>query len=1699
MLMVGSVGAQPSENVPFVRTVPSPALASASVDTDMDGISDADEMSIGTDPFHHDTDCDFIADLIEVKDIGNPTDTDVDGRIDAVESYLVDSNNDGTSDQFDSSLSIQTTCGAFVPAAIMDDDSESTTLAFRILSDGSKPTQVFAIANGSSPAYVDDDPTLFAEDVELFDDGTHGDFIADDQVWSRGNIRSSQILTTRPIVSVRFQELILLVDGQQKQIPIQATKLNIVDSEAVIPLAAASDRIRFNERAVNMADQFLESQFVLSFIALGNSPYMDHAIKHLAGDPIAPLANEFYDVFSDEYDFLVLLPMSSPPGGVAGYAQGVSNNVENIGLNIFDLSEYYGSDGRLKRAISLQTGSYSTISHELMHTWAAFGQGIVKVCRSETDPHWGISGIGSGQLGGFDPTTLQENPDGFYSARSNGLYDPYAPLEMYLAGFIREEDVPDILIPKNIDCAESTYAKENPFSFTAEYFETVTIQEVVESLGGTRVPDYSSSQRDFRSATIVVSSRPLTAAEMMVYTLFSLNLDSPTDVPGYTPAFSEVTLGNADIDSKLGPTNTPTPTPTSTPDNQPPNPPSNPSPVDGATGVSVYSSLTFEGGIDPNVGDVVQHGILIGTSSPPNELACPGMQPGVFGCNLAQSLLYDTQYYWQVIATDNHGYETYGPIWNFRTRSEPSPASLDLSSELPIIERRSSTTLTAKVLDSTGAPKKDVPVHFSTLFPSVMGSGECGIACSVTSSQGEATISFTPKSTGFATIYAETENGVSDFATLTVINSTSLDIQLTTYKMGGTDSYSDYRVEAVVTDQSGPVIGGQVCFTSSSSAIALSPACDETGTHGGAYTNIHTTVTVSAVISAEIEGLSASQEFQLQVGPTPQLTAFKELSTPGILHGIDFDVAGKYLAVGGESPDMIYIWDTSNWSLHCSVNVDRDVDALKFSPSGTKLAAGIDNGRVGIIDNFETCNFSMDQDWINDGGHLADPTAIDWLSETSLIVADDDGKISRWRVADSLWDGLLVDLGDLEVYEMEVSPDRSKFAAAVQDGHLYVWSSTGQQLFHEYLTSNSDEAETITWSADGTKLAVGYEAGTGGNVKTYLVSGWSSYPLFTNPLRDVQGLSFLNFDGADIASGEDSGPIRIWQADTATEVRQSPNYGVVVQMDWEPNSEILAAAMEAGKVYLLAPHDQQSPRLLITSPQDNQQVLSEQIMVVGNVSDLFGIVSASLSTNDGNPIELTTDSDGNFSLDVSLLIGANSLEFNVVDGSGNETNQILIIHRIVDTIPPIIDDVVIAPTFGITGTVFSVTATITDSTGLDVASILAYVQAPDENNLLSVPFNYDGENRFRASWSAANLTPRFYQVDIVAADIDGNTSEVENSVQFWVEDQPPTHTPTPTNTPTHTPTKTSTPTDLPTVTPTPTHTPTPTNTSTPTPTQTHTPTHTPTKTSTPMDLPTVTPTPTHTPTPTNTPTHTPTQTHMPTHTPTKTSTPMDLPTVTPTPTNIATRTHTPTKTRTVTPQPTNTLAPTHTPTNTPIPVNTSTKTPSPTNTPTATPTSTNTPTSPPTATVTSTPSSTPIISTPTVTLTATPTATSTPTVTPVANNINGIVFDDENGNDAMDGNESGIADATVYLENIGNRSVAERRVALTNQAGEYQFDSVLNGSYRIGVLLPEQYAAPQVYWSSIQVGANDTSVPPLSVQDVIEAGYSKIFLPAITR
>jgi hypothetical protein len=126
----------------------------------------------------------------------------------------------------------------------------------------------------------------------------------------------------------------------------------------------------------------------------------------------------------------------------------------------------------------------------------------------------------------------------------------------------------------------------------------------------------------------------------------------------------DATYGNVDAD----PWSTAENQCVATGENQPPNEPDTPDPADGAIRVAVSNGVqvSWSGG-DPDILDTVVYDFYLGTSA--DGLAAVAQDIGTTTYQFADAAEGQT-YYWQIIAKDNRGAQTPGPVWMFTTDGE---------------------------------------------------------------------------------------------------------------------------------------------------------------------------------------------------------------------------------------------------------------------------------------------------------------------------------------------------------------------------------------------------------------------------------------------------------------------------------------------------------------------------------------------------------------------------------------------------------------------------------------------------------------------------------------------------------------------------------------------------------------------------------------------------------------------------------------------------------------------------------------------------------------------------------------------------------------------------------------------------------------------------------------------------------------------
>ena len=221
----------------------------------------------------------------------------------------------------------------------------------------------------------------------------------------------------------------------------------------------------------------------------------------------------FYQYFEDGFDFLMILSnlKSSEDSESLYYGRylSVRNNAEGIGQNTYS-DEGWSRTGKLHGVMHfpyVQALKHGPMLHELMHRWANYA------VPSAVFAHWGFSSA-NGQLGGFDINDLVDHGGGRYSAGRFGTFAnggnsvPYSPIELYMAGFIPPEDVPDLWVAEDGEWLfdeddNGVDADDGDLIFTATRVKIYTVEDIIVE-HGLRIPDHSEAQHGFRAAVILL-------------------------------------------------------------------------------------------------------------------------------------------------------------------------------------------------------------------------------------------------------------------------------------------------------------------------------------------------------------------------------------------------------------------------------------------------------------------------------------------------------------------------------------------------------------------------------------------------------------------------------------------------------------------------------------------------------------------------------------------------------------------------------------------------------------------------------------------------------------------------------------------------------------------------------------------------------------------------------------------------------------------------------------------------------------------------------------------------------------------------------------------------------------------------------------------------------------------------------------------
>lgn len=372
----------------------------------------------------------------------------------------------------------------------------------------------------------------FGEPIKFYDDGSHGDKLAGDKIFTSDSI--STYPQGKPVQEFSIPNAIIfyeLADGSF----VTSTEPLPVSVRTIDPVLVKLPTVWQVEEDVYATDHVFN---VILPDVIGLFP--QQTLGDLQRDPTNPsnaIYHRYYDIMPDDRDFLIYQRMIGYMNATGTYLP-VSNNIVGIGEELFNSAKEYGSGARLQGIISinLQGNSFEIYNHEMLHRWGVYldpslGFGIA---------HWGAierpsSGFGPGNSF-YSPIIIPESESMFLAQIDPEDNFSFNDIELYLMGLIEPGDVSSPLrtLVNRGPLTDVVQADNNYyFRVSADSLREVKMTEIINKMGQ-RVPSTENSQKQFSTTFLIPYDRPLSSVEFAFFEYLMREYEAPDSELGFT-------------------------------------------------------------------------------------------------------------------------------------------------------------------------------------------------------------------------------------------------------------------------------------------------------------------------------------------------------------------------------------------------------------------------------------------------------------------------------------------------------------------------------------------------------------------------------------------------------------------------------------------------------------------------------------------------------------------------------------------------------------------------------------------------------------------------------------------------------------------------------------------------------------------------------------------------------------------------------------------------------------------------------------------------------------------------------------------------------------------------------------------------------------------------------------------------------------
>ena len=296
---------------------------------------------------------------------------------------------------------------------------------------------------------------------------------------------------------------------------------------------------------------------------------------------------------------------------------------------------------------------------------------------------------------------------------------------------------------------------------------------------------------------------------------------------------------------------------------------------------------------------------------------------------------------------------------------------------------------------------------------------------------------------------------------------------------------------------------------------------------------------------------------------------------------VSFSPDGTLLA-SGTNNGIIFVWDVDTGENVETLAGHGGIISVAFSPDGTLLASGSYGGRVFVWDidtgeNVETL-----------AGHKDGARSVSFSPDGTLLAAGTgDGTIFVWDIATGERVETLVGHADW-VESLSFAPDGSLLASASYDGTVKLWDVDTGEIVKTLVEHTGCWIHPMAFALDGTLLTFDLLEGT---VRVWDVATGETVETRGRFTEGSSSMIF-SFHGSLLASASFGGAVKLWDVDTGGKVETLVGHADWVKsLSFAPDGSLLASASYDGTVKLwdIPKRTQPRPQTLVKISGDNQQ------------------------------------------------------------------------------------------------------------------------------------------------------------------------------------------------------------------------------------------------------------------------------------------------------------------------------------------------------------------------------------------------------------------------------------------------------------------------------------------------------------------------------